>query len=116
SRQARRGMVFAAAGAFGAILLVFAASSWFPVSLALLVLLGVAMVGFSATANTTVQLTVPDELRGRVMAVYMMVFAGTTPIGALLAGSLAHATSMPVSVAAGAIASLLAVGAIWWWQ
>ncbi len=114
NRQTRKHLVIAAAGAFSVILLAFAASSWYPLSLALLMLMGLAMVTFSATANTTVQLTVPDELRGRVMAVYMMVFAGTTPIGSLLAGSLAHATSMPISIAAGAIACMLAVGVTWW--
>ena len=116
ARQVRRGVVVGAAAAFGAILLVFAGSEWFPVSIALLILLGVAMVAFSAMANTTVQLLVPDELRGRVMAVYMMVFAGTTPIGALLAGSLAHATSTPISIVAGAGTCLLAVAGVWWWQ
>jgi len=114
NRQTRKHLVIAAAGAFSVILLAFAASAWYPLSLALLMLMGLAMVTFSATANTTVQLTVPDELRGRVMAVYMMVFAGTTPIGSLLAGSVAHATSMPISIAAGAIACLLAVGVTWW--
>jgi hypothetical protein len=48
------------------------------------------------------------------MAVYMMVFAGTTPIGSLLAGSLAHATSTPISMAAGGAVSLLGVLGTWW--
>ncbi|HMA37015.1 MAG TPA: MFS transporter [Chloroflexia bacterium] len=111
---ARRYLVVIAAAAFSVALLIFAASSWFPLSLLLLAGVGAAMVAFSATANTTVQMTVPDELRGRVMAIYMMVFAGTTPIGALLAGSLAHATSTPVSIAAGALVSLLAVTGTAW--
>jgi len=114
AKQARRRVVIVAAFCFGLTLLAFAWSSWFPLSLALLVAMGAAMVSFSATANTTVQMTVPDELRGRVMAVYMMVFAGTTPIGSLLAGSLAHATSTPISMAAGGAVSLLGVLGTWW--
>ncbi len=112
-KKAQRSLVLAAAGVFGLVLLAVAFTRWFPVTLGLMAMLGAAMVAFSATANTTVQLLVPDELRGRVMAVYMMVFAGTTPIGSLLAGSLAHATSTPISIAAGAGVSLLAVSALW---
>jgi MFS family permease len=53
--------------------------------------LAIAIVGFSSTntmstANTIVQTTASDELRGRVMAVYMTVFAGTVPFGALISG------------------------------
>ncbi|MGI8586077.1 MAG: MFS transporter [Chloroflexia bacterium] len=111
--QTRRHLMVGAAAAFGLVLLAFAGSSWFPLSLALMALLGMAMAAFSATANTTVQLTVPDQLRGRVMAVYMMVFAGTTPIGGLMAGGIAHLTNTPISLAVGAIVSLLAVGFTW---
>ncbi len=111
--KTQRTLVLAAAAVFGIVLLAVAATRWFPVTLGLMAVLGAAMVAFSATANTTVQLLVPDELRGRVMAVYMMVFAGTTPIGSLLAGGIAHALGTPVSIAAGAGVSLLAVGALW---
>jgi MFS family permease len=114
SKQTRRHLVVAAAAAFGLFLLLFAGSQWYALSLALLAVVGVTMVTFSATANTTVQLTVPDELRGRVMAVYMMVFAGTTPLGSLMAGTLAHTTSTPVSIAAGSTISLLAAVAVAW--
>lgn len=51
---------------------------------------GAAMVTFSASANTTIQVSVPDELRGRVMSVYSLVFGGGTPIGAFVAGTLAQ--------------------------
>lgn len=105
--------VFAAASGFCAILIALAGVRFFPLTLLLMAVLGVTMVLFSATANTTIQLRVPDELRGRVMAVYMMVFAGTTPIGALMAGTLAHVTSTPVSMATGASVSLVAVLTLW---
>jgi len=51
---------------------------------------GAAMVTFSASANTTIQWSVPDELRGRVMSVHTLVFGGTTPFGAFISGTLAQ--------------------------
>ena len=60
-------------------------------------------------ANTIVQVTVPDELRGRVMGVYMMVFAGVTPVGAFLIGSVAEAAGVPAACAAGGGLALVAI-------
>ena len=54
------------------------------------------------TINVTIQNAVPDALRGRVMALYVTVFAGTAPIGGLLAGSLAQAFGAPVAFSVGA--------------
>jgi len=45
-------------------------------------MLGVANTTFGSTANTSMQLAAPDHLRGRMMALYMLLFAGSTPIGA----------------------------------
>jgi MFS family permease len=50
---------------------------------------GFGAIGMAATANTTVQLAVPDELRGRVISVYTTVFVGSTPLGGLLMGWIA---------------------------
>ena len=54
-----------------------------------------------ASSNTLVQAMVRDELRGRVMAVYSMMFMGMAPIGALLAGALADRIGAPLTVALG---------------
>ena len=54
-----------------------------------------------AASNTLIQAMVPDEMRGRVMSVYSMMFMGMAPIGALLAGLLAGAVGAPVTVAIG---------------
>lgn len=64
----------------------------------------IALIGFTttntmSTANTIVQTTASDELRGRVMAVYMTVFAGTIPIGALLAGWVTGQFGLTISLA-----------------
>jgi MFS family permease len=62
---------------------------------------GFAMSTTMALANTTVQTNSPDWLRGRVMSIYMTVFAGSTPIGAALAGLLSGLWGAPVAVAVG---------------
>ncbi|HEY9060246.1 MAG TPA: MFS transporter [Pseudobacteroides sp.] len=53
-----------------------------------LALSGLSFVSFSSTANSTMQLNSKDEYRGRVMSVYSLVFAGTTPLGNLYAGTI----------------------------
>lgn len=65
-----------------------------------------AGIGFSMSmtmtrANTAVQTNTPDHLRGRVMSIYMTVFTGSTPIGAVLAGVMSDFWGAPVAVAAG---------------
>src|SRR5262249_31133953 len=69
-----------------------------------------------AGANSTVQLTVPDELRGRVMALHTLMFAGITPFGAFVMGSVAQAggvqTALVVSGGGGLIAVLALL--VWW--
>jgi len=78
---------------------------------------GLAMITFTATSNTTVQVTVPDRLRGRVMSVYFLVFAGVTPFGALFAGSLAEKFGTPAAMAVGGTAGLISTAAVGiWWQ
>jgi hypothetical protein len=69
----------------------------------------------AATGNTTIQMTVPDHLRGRVMSVYTTVFAGSTPIGGLLTGVLASAISVPFAIAVGGAGSLVVGVAAYAW-
>ena len=57
---------------------------------------------------------VPDALRGRVMAVYSMMFMGMAPFGALLAGTLADASRRPATVAIGGIACIIAALVFGW--
>jgi MFS family permease len=66
-------------------------------------LLGLASMLMVNTINVIVQYSVPDELRGRVMALYVTVFAGTTPIGGLMAGALAQLWGPPVAFLVGAV-------------
>jgi MFS family permease len=93
---------------FGAALAVFATSRTFALSAALLVVAGGAVMVQMASSNTLIQSMVPDELRGRVMSVYTMMFVGMGPIGALLAGSIAERIGAPLTVAGGGIITVLA--------
>ncbi len=69
--------------------------------------IGFGAIGMAATANTTIQLAVPDELRGRVLSVYTTVFVGSTPIGGLLMGWLASAISVEASLIVGGVGCLV---------
>jgi MFS family permease len=80
----------------------------FPVALVTMLFVGFGAISMAATANTTIQLAVPDELRGRVISVYTTVFVGSTPLGGLLMGWIASAASVDVAIAVGGIGSLLA--------
>ena len=68
------------------------------VTIPLMVLLGYASVTFMATANTLLQLVSPPELRGRVMSLWAMLFAGTTPIGSMIIGALSERYSVRSAV------------------
>ncbi len=70
---------------------------------------GLAMIQVSAATNTYVQMNTPDHLRGRVMSVYMLVFAGTTPFGSVFVGWLSSAGGTPFSMFTSAMLSGLAV-------
>jgi MFS family permease len=97
-----------------ALLAVFAFSRSFPLSLLCLVGVGWAMIAQNTTANTLVQITVPDHLRGRVMSVYTMLFMGMMPLGNLQAGTMASLLGAPFAVGLGAIACALAALLILW--
>ena len=100
-----------ACATFGISLSAFALSKSFVLSAALLVIAGGATMVQMAASNTLIQSMVPDELRGRVMAVYTMMFVGMGPFGALLAGTIAEHVGAPLTVAGGgAITVLAAIG------
>jgi MFS family permease len=96
---------------FGASLVIFSLSHTFWLSVILLLPVGYAIMLQMACSNTLIQVMVPDALRGRVMAVYSMMFMGMAPIGALFGGALAERLGAPVTVGIGGLASL--AGAIW---
>ena len=114
-RRIRKGPTFIAAGAtFGLLLVAFALSTSYLVSVALLALTGGAMIVNNALANTMIQEIVPDRLRGRVMGFYSFVFVGLAPLGSLEVGTLAERIGTPAAVALGGAATALAVTVAGW--
>ena len=94
------------------------ATALFPAYGAALLLLGAAGFGgimMAATGNTLIQASVPDELRGRVMSVYTTIFAGSTPIGAILSGWIASQSGPLVALAVNGIGAALIgiIGLLW---
>jgi len=83
-------LIVAAALVTAGGLLGLSAVRHFWVAAAALAVMGFAQIFFMASCNTTVQVTAPDHLRGRVMSLYAMVFVGVHPFGALLAGGMAE--------------------------
>ncbi len=77
---------------------VFAWVRWLPLSLAILGVIGWGMMMMTNNSNALIQSDVPDNLRGRVMGVYALVFNGFIPIGALLAGGIAEKLGSPATV------------------
>jgi MFS family permease len=97
-----------AATAFGAFALLASAAPSLPVALALLVPLGAASVAFAAGVNSTLQLRADPDMRGRVMALYSVVFLGSTPIGGPLVGWLAEVAGPRAGLVLGGTAALVA--------
>jgi MFS family permease len=99
--------ILVACNTFGAALILFSLSRTFWLSVALLVPVGFSVVLEMGSSNTLIQSMVPDYLRGRVMALYSMMFMGMAPLGALMAGSVAHAIGAPMTVALGGAISII---------
>jgi MFS family permease len=108
-RKTLRGLgsvVAIASAGFGVSLILFSFSDNLWVSGALLVPAGFSMMVQMAASNTLIQSMVPDHLRGRVMAVYSMMFMGMAPFGAIFAGLVAERVGAPVTVAIGGAACI----------
>ena len=101
-----RWVALAALG-FGVSLVLFSLSRSFWLSAVLLLPVGFCMIIEMASSNTLIQSLVSDELRGRVMAVYSMMFMGMAPFGSLLAGALASHLGAPATVALGGVACIV---------
>jgi len=89
------------------MMLIFSFMHWLPYSLLTMVGIGLGFMLVANTSNALVQTQVQDELRGRVMGVYTLVFFGAMPIGSLLAGTLASRLGEPVTVVLSAVGLLI---------
>jgi MFS family permease len=116
SRESLKGLglwVAASATSFGASLVAFSFSRSYLLSLALLVPVGFSMMIQMGATNTLIQSMAPNELRGRALGVYSMMFVGVAPFGSLLAGFVAGRYGAPLTVAASGIVCLAATGVFW---
>ena len=97
-----------AAAGFGGTLVLLSFSHTFPFALGVMLLIGFAMVTELDASNTLVQRIVPDDLRGRVMAIWTMMLTGLAPFGSLLVGILAQHFTARRTFAAGGMACIMA--------
>lgn len=103
----RKGMlIVGGATAFGGFIILFAFSTYFPLSLLAVFLMGAAGSIYMITVQTSLQMRVPDELRGRVMGIYGVTH-NIGPLGAMQAGLLASTFSAPIALAIGGTAIIL---------
>jgi MFS family permease len=107
---ARSGRTFLLASGFllGAMSLLVAGAPTLWLAALLMLPLGAASMTFLATVNSTLQLGTADEMRGRVMAIYFVLFLGSTPIGAPIIGWIAESFSPRAALAFGGLATLAA--------
>jgi MFS family permease len=101
-------LLVGASTAFGILLLLAAAAPTLPLQVAALIPLGAVSVTFAAGVNSALQIAVDPLMRGRVMALYSVVFLGSTPIGAPLVGWLAEVLGPRAGLVVGALAALAA--------
>src|SRR5213079_1236229 len=98
-----RGLALGGVWLFSIALFAFSFSRNFYLSLVFLLFAGFGMLLFFSTSNTVLQTIVPDEMRGRVMGVWSLVFGAMIPLGSLEAGAVAHWLGTPFALALGAI-------------
>jgi MFS family permease len=106
------GFLVASGALLCAGLAALAAVSHFVVAALVLALLGCCQILFTTGCNTTLQLIAPNELRGRVMGLYTVTFAGMTPFGSLLIGWVAEHQGIRIACAAGGAIGLLGVAVL----
>lgn len=104
----KRGRLFnASAISFALLTILFSLADQKTVAATILLMLGFTMLINGALANGILQSSVPDELRGRVMAVYVFFYVGFTPIGSLIGGALARVTSVQWAIGSGGVIMLI---------
>lgn len=92
--------VVSGAAAFGSLLVGFALSPWYPLSLGLIFFMGLTNQVYMTAINTVLQLNLPDQLRGRVLGLYGLTWS-LVPLGGTIGGTVAELTGAPAAVALG---------------
>ena len=114
SRMRPRMMVLGGLGWFSVMLLLLSQSHSYGLAMCLLAASGAGIMLFFSTSNTLVQLSASDDMRGRMMGIWALVFGGMMPLGGLEAGLLAHWFGVRAAMATGASVCALA-GLLTWW-
>jgi predicted MFS family arabinose efflux permease len=109
----RRFLVLGGLWVFSAMLLLLGWTSSYAIALVCLGIAGWGMLLFFSTTNTLLQTTASDQMRGRVMGIWALVFGGMTPIGGLEAGTLSHYAGLRWAVTLGAMICALAALVVW---
>jgi MFS family permease len=107
-------IVPASAILFGVGLIALSFCRIFPLSLVLMIFIGLGMMMQTAASNTILQTITDDDKRGRVMSFYTMAIMGTAPFGSLMAGGLAKVIGTPWTIFTGGIACI--IGALFFLQ
>jgi MFS family permease len=97
-------------GLFSVLLGVLALSTSFWLSMLLLTLIGLAGITCATAANSLLQLNSPEQLRGRVLSINILLTQGSTPIGGFFLGSLGQAAGVETALVVCAALCLLGVG------
>jgi MFS family permease len=103
NRVRPRLLIFGGLWLFSAMLVLMAVVRWYPLVLACLMVGGWGMLLNFSTTNTLIQTSVSDEMRGRVMGIWALVFGGMMPVGGIESGFLSRAVGVPWTIAAGAL-------------
>ncbi len=106
SGMARSHLVRGALGTYALALLLFASTPVFPVAVVFLVVAGGGYLALASTLNTTIQVQVAEERRGKVLALYVMGLTSSYPIGSLVQGALADVIGVRAVTAVAAVALL----------
>jgi MFS family permease len=106
-------LIPAAAGLFGASLVLLSFSHALLPSLGLMFVAGIGFMVHMAASNTIIQTIVREEMRGRVMAFYAMAFMGMAPFGSLMAGVVAARIGAPETILAGGVICMLGAALFW---
>ena len=113
TRVRPRLMVFGGIFVFSAMLLLLAVVRWYPLVLACMAVSGWGMLLYFSTTNTLIQTSVADEMRGRIMGIWALLFGGMMPIGGIEAGVLSQAIGVSWTIAVGAIVCASAALVTW---
>lgn len=101
-------MALGGVGIFSVALALFAFNKNLYVATVLLAIVGFGIVLYFSTSNTVLQSIVPDNMRGRVMGIWALIFGGMIPLGSLQAGLMADFLGAPATIAIGAFICALA--------